>query len=45
MRDKNLVQKIGKSASAMSVLLTIAYDEYSTNKLSISEWQRWFRKG
>jgi hypothetical protein len=37
--------KIGKSASEMLVLLTVAYGEYTMKKLSAFEWRRWFKKG
>jgi hypothetical protein len=53
MSDKNLEQrinitfhvKIGKSASETLALLTLAYGEYTMNKLCVSEWQRWFKEG
>jgi hypothetical protein len=46
MSDKKLEQwiniklcvKIGKSASEMSALLTVAYGEYTMKKLSVFEW-------
>jgi hypothetical protein len=48
MSDKNLEQwinikfcvKIGKSASEMLALLTMAYGEYSMKKLNVFEWHR-----
>jgi hypothetical protein len=51
--DKNVQQwiyiefcvKIGKSASETLVILTLAYGEYAMKKMSISEWQRWFKEG
>jgi hypothetical protein len=53
MSDKNLKQqinikfcvKIGKSASEMSVLLTVAYGEYAMKKSSVFEQHRWFKEG
>jgi len=53
MSDKNLEQqinikfcvKIGKSASEMLALLTVAYGEYSMKKLSVFEWHRQFKEG
>jgi hypothetical protein len=53
MSDKNLEQrtniklrvKIGKSASEMLALLTVAYGEYAMKKLSVFEWHRWFKEG
>jgi hypothetical protein len=47
--DKNLEQrinikfcvKIGKSASEALALLTVTYDEYTVEKLSVPEWHRW----
>jgi hypothetical protein len=32
--------EIGKSASQTSALLTVAYGEYATKKLSVFEWHR-----
>jgi hypothetical protein len=37
--------KIGKSASEMSVLLTVAYGKYTMKKSSVFEWHRPFKKG
>ena len=53
MSDKNLEQrinikfcvKIGKSASEMLALLTVAYGEYAMKKSSVFEWHRWFKEG
>jgi len=53
MSNKNLEQwiyikfcvKIGKSASEMLALLTVAYGEYATKNLSIFEWHRQFKEG
>jgi hypothetical protein len=51
--DKNLEQrinirfcvKIGKSASEMLALLTLANGEYAMKKLSAFEWHRLFKDG
>jgi hypothetical protein len=53
MSDKNLEQwinmkfcvKIGKSASGMLALLTVAYGEHAMKKLSVFELHRQFKKG
>jgi hypothetical protein len=53
MSDKNLEQrisikfcvKIGKSASERLTLLTVAYGEYATKKLSVFEWHRRWKEG
>jgi hypothetical protein len=53
MSDKNLEQrinikfcvKIGKNAGGMLALLTVAYSEYATKKLSVFEWHRRFKEG
>jgi hypothetical protein len=53
MSDKNLEQrisikfcsKIGKSASERLALLTVAYGEYTVNKLNVLEWHRQFYEG
>jgi len=37
--------KIGKSASEMLALLTVAYGEYAMKKSSVFEWHRWFKEG
>jgi hypothetical protein len=37
--------KIGRSASEMLVLLTLAYDRYTVKKLSVFEWRRWSKEG
>jgi len=51
--DKNLEQrinikfcvKIGKSASEMLAVLTVALGEYAMKKLSVFEWHRRFKEG
>jgi len=51
--DKNLEQRInikfyvniGKSASEMLALLTVAYGEYTMKKSSVFEWHRRFKEG
>ena len=53
MSDKNLEQrinikfcvKIGKSASEMLALLTVAYGEYAMKKSSVFEWHKRFKEG
>jgi flagellar motor switch protein FliM len=53
MRDKNLEQqiiinfcvKIGKRASEMSALLTMAHIKYTMKKLSVFMGQRQFKEG
>jgi hypothetical protein len=53
MSDKNLKQhinikfcvKTGKSASETVALLTVAYSEYTTKKLSVLQWHRQFKEG
>ena len=53
MSDKNMEQrinikfcvKIGKSASEMLTLLTVAYDIYAMKKLSVFECHRRFKEG
>jgi transposase len=53
MSDKNLEQrinmkfcvKIGKSASEILALLTVAYGEYARKKSSVFEWHRRFNEG
>jgi hypothetical protein len=53
MSDKNLEQpinikfcvKIGKSASEMLALLTVAYGEYAMKKWSVFEWHGRFKEG
>jgi hypothetical protein len=41
--DKHqLCVKIGKIAGETLTLLTLTYDEYATNKSSVSEWHRRF---
>jgi len=53
MSDKNLEQwinirfcvKIGRSASEMFVLLTVAYGEYAMKKSSIVKWHRQCKEG
>jgi reverse gyrase len=53
MSDNNLEQrinikfcvKIGKSASEMLALLTVAYGEYAMKKLSDFQWHRRFMEG
>jgi hypothetical protein len=37
--------KIGRSASEMLALLTLAYDRYTMKKLSVFEWHRWSKEG
>jgi len=37
--------KIGKSASEMLALLTVAYGEYAMKKWSVVEWHRLFKEG
>jgi transposase len=52
MSDKNLEQrinimfcvKIGKSASEMSALFTVAYGEYAMKKSGVFEWHRRFKE-
>jgi hypothetical protein len=52
MSDNNLEQRInikfcveiGKSASEMSALLTLAYGEYAMKKLSVFDWHRQFKE-
>jgi len=53
MSDKNMERRInikfcvriGKSASEMLALLTVACGEYAMKKLSVFEWHRRFKKG
>jgi len=53
MSDKNLEQrinikfcvKIGRSASEMLALLTVAYDECTMKKSNVFEWHRRFKEG
>jgi hypothetical protein len=53
MSDKNLEQRInikfcvniGKRASEMLALSTVAYGEYAMKKLSVFEWNRRFKEG
>jgi len=53
MSDKNLEQrinitfcvKIGKNASEMSTLLTVAYGEQAMKKSSVFEWHWRFKEG
>jgi hypothetical protein len=53
MSDKNLEQrinikccgKIGKSASEMLAILTVAYGEHAMKKSSVFKWHRRFKEG
>jgi hypothetical protein len=53
MSDNNLKQRInitlcvriGKSASEILDLLTLAYGEHTMNRWSVLEWHRWFEEG